>query len=269
MRFSLLDIALASQAGRGRAALAALLLSCLLAATAARAEPVDVELAFINDVSGSITADDYRLMTNGYASAFRDPELVALIQRGAVGAIAVSLTMYAERSSVVVDWMRISDAETAARFADAAARARRPSRSAVGVEDGLADAIDATVLRFDNAFDGARRVIDVVTEGAESVLCPSTPDCPPLQRARDRALSRGVSAINALFLNDRNIFGNTPRHRVQAIPYGRRNLVKGSGAFSVMVDGFADFAPAIRAKIEREIRSEAEPRRAPTIACCH
>lgn len=236
-----------------------------LAAAPARAEPVDLQLVFINDVSGSVTPQDFSTFRQGYVRAFRDPALLEVIKRGRTGAIAVSLAFYSERYGGGVGWMKVHDAASANAFADAVAALPRPR---LGIEDGLARAIRAATAAFrEGGFEGARRVIDVVTEGADSVDCPSSMDCQPLRVARAAALDGGVTAINGLFLQDRTIFGNRRGDRINATEYGRRNLIAGPGSFSVFVDGIGGFGAAIRAKIEREI--ETPPPMPPLIECCH
>ena len=91
------------------------------------AEPVDLLLALVTDVSRSIDDTEYVLEKTGYHAAFTDRDVVAAIRGGSVGAIAVTYIEFASAYEVrtVIDWTLIRDAASARDFAD---RTRRPAR---------------------------------------------------------------------------------------------------------------------------------------------
>jgi hypothetical protein len=65
-------------------------------------------------------------------------------------------------------------------------------------------------------------VIDIVGDSAESEVCSfSAAVCAPLQAARAAALAGGVTTINALWIDDRDFFGDDHADQVQALPYGQ------------------------------------------------
>jgi hypothetical protein len=76
-------------------ALAVLLVSI---GTAAKAEPVDIQLALIADVSCSVDNDEFRLQREGFATALTDPRVLSAIRSGAVGAIGVTFIEWATTS---------------------------------------------------------------------------------------------------------------------------------------------------------------------------
>jgi hypothetical protein len=74
-----------------------------------------------------------------------------------------------------------------------------------------------------------------------------------VQAARDAAVAAGVDTINALWVDDRDFFGDDPEDIIQAIPYGQTNVITGAGAFANLVQNFTEFVPAVQEKIGREI----------------
>jgi len=121
-------------------------------------------------------------------------------------------------------------------------------------------AINYSVPLFTNVYEGARQVIDVTGDGAESeVWSEINPICPPLQAARDNALASGVDTINALFVENHDWFGVAPTDYVNAIDYGNNNVIGGTGAFVNIVSSFDQFAPAVLEKIGREIQPTVIP----------
>lgn len=207
---------------------------------------------FINDVSGSVTAADFAFIIDGYANAFRDSALIDLIEGGAIGSIAVSLSFFSTNFAQTVGWTEISDAASAEAFATLVEGIARPS---LGSSDYLRNAVNQASLLFaDNGFEGTRNVLDVVTEGANQDGCSAFDAvCIPLQDARDAALAGPLDAINALFLDDRDYFGNDPEDLIDAELYGETNLIGGEGSFSMLIEDFSAFSDGIKAKIAREI----------------
>jgi hypothetical protein len=228
--------------------LAALL---LMVPCSALAIMVDLELALMVDVSGSVDANDFALQRSGYEAAFRDMNVIDQIQGGSIGSIAATLVYWSEGQSVAVGWTQINDATSANAFADAIAAAARPGN--VGIYTGIADAVDYGVTLFSNNFEGTRNVMDVSGDGAESVLWSELdPNCPPLQAARDAALAGPVHTINALGIVNPGFFPDPAA-------YFTANLIGGPGAFAVEVNSFDDFGPAVKSKILREVNPIPEP----------
>lgn len=216
----------------------------------ASAVPVDLELVLLADVSGSLDAADFALQRDGYEAAFRDASIISRIESGAIGSIAVTLVYWSSGQSQVVGWMEIDDAASANAFADAIAAALRPSSGSTG----MTAALNYGASLFANNFEGTRSVIDVSGDGAETNVCSyNDPNCVPLQNARDNALASGIDAINALWIDDRDFFGDDPADIIDAVQYGIDNVIGGPSAFSSIVQDFSEFAPAVLSKIEREI----------------
>lgn len=213
--------------------------------------PVNVELVLLQDVSGSMSNSDFNLQRSGYENAFRSQSVLSAIEK--YGNIAVTLVYWASSQQVAVDWTHIYDEESSNQFANAIANTTRPT--SVGFATGLTDAINMGAgLYANNGYEGRKNVMDVSGDGAETVRDNHwNMNCISCQDARDNALSGDVNTINALWIDDRNFFGDDAEDMIDATLYGQRNVIGGPGAFSIIADGFDDFEGAILTKIEREI----------------
>jgi hypothetical protein len=198
--------------------------------------PVDLRLALAIDSSSSVNIDEYYLQLEGYAAAFRHPDLLKAIQRGSHQAIAVMLYEWSSDGRAVVNFeWRLLESETELnRFADELALA---PRLVVGGQTAIGDAIDFGVKQFDSgAFEGGRRVIDVSGDGVSNRGRPVT-------EARDDALAMGIIINGLAVLNEEPMVDD----------FYRRFVIGGSGSFVLGVRDYTDFAEAILKKLLREI----------------
>ncbi len=62
--------------------------------------PPDVALVLVTDVSRSIDDREFQLEKPGYAAAFADPKVIAAIQGGPAGRIAVAYVEFSGREQV-------------------------------------------------------------------------------------------------------------------------------------------------------------------------
>ncbi|MGE0724161.1 MAG: DUF1194 domain-containing protein [Alphaproteobacteria bacterium] len=228
---------------RAAALVAGFLIALLPVGARADLTPVDLELIMAVDVSGSVDVEEARLQREGYIAAFRDPDVVRVIQAGMLGRIGVLYTEWASahENRVVIDWQLVSDAATAAAFADALAR--QPALR--GRRTSIAAAIEFVLPRFGTKFEGARRVIDISGDGPNN-------DGPPILPARDMALKAGV-VINGLpILNEKQFVWGLPNLKELDL-YFRDCVIGGPGAFYIVAEDFRTFAAAIKRKLVLEI----------------
>jgi hypothetical protein len=228
--------------GFGRGALLLAGLASLAAASAAGAEtPVDLELVLAVDASGSVDDAEFGLQMGGIAAAFRDPEVIAAIQAGPLGRIAVSVVIWADaqRPKDAMDWRVVGDAGSAAAFAD---RVLRHPRQIPAGGTGIGAAVLFGVRQLEgNGFTGGRQVIDVSGDGRETTFREWM--VPPSQ-ARVQATSRGITVNGLAILTD--------EPKLDA--YYEAEVIGGDGAFVQVAQSYDDFAVAIRRKLLREIR---------------
>lgn len=86
----------------------------------ALAEPVDLELVFAADGSGSIDDAELRLQRQGWADALTSADVLNAIKGGFIGSIAVAFMEWGGPNSqvLIVEWHVIRDGASARIFAD-------------------------------------------------------------------------------------------------------------------------------------------------------
>lgn len=207
-------------------------------ADAQRKTPVDLELSFVVDASGSIDQEEMRLQRQGYASALANPQVLKAIGSGFLRSIAISYIEFAADGCIWqwVKWVKISglaSAQAAGKQILAAPREFCSGGNAIG--DAVAFATKSTL---ENSFDGTRKVIDVSGDG------PDTTGAIAVEDARADALAKGFT-INGLVI-----------HR-PSMPtlgdYYRTNITGGPRSFVIQAKDRRAFADAIVKKLILEI----------------
>jgi len=225
----------------------ALLLVLLCPTLARAAEPVDLVLVLVSDVSRSIDDSEFRLQKDGYTAAFNDPRVVAAIKGGPVGAIAVAYIEFAGSYEVrtVVDWRIVRDAAGAKALTDTLSAASRSFWGRTSISAGIDRAMQ---MLAENPFEAQRRVIDVAGDGTNNSGREVT-------ASRDDAVAAGVT-INGLAIINDNPVSYTFAH-VQppgGLPnWYKENVTGGPGNFVLEVRTFDTFGEAMTRKLINEI----------------
>jgi hypothetical protein len=225
---------------RPRALLVAVacLVATLSTARAKAEEPgdVDLQLVLALDSSSSVNMDEFYLQAEGYAAAFRHPQLHQALRSGPHQAIAVMVMEWssANRQQVNFAWRVIHNEAEAASFAEELEAA---PRLVTGGETAIGDAIAFALTQLDPpGISGGRRVIDISGDG------PSNRGR-PLDQVRDEARFLGVTINGLAILNE--------------VPwldlYYQTDVVTGPGAFVLSARDYSDFKEAILRKLVREI----------------
>ncbi len=224
-----------------------LMLLLLLSGVARAAEPVDLTLVLVSDVSRSVDDAEFRMEKAGYAAAFNDPRVLTAIRGGAIGAIAVAYVEFAGSYEVrtVTDWRVIRDATSARAFTDALEAAPRSFWGRTSISAGIDRAMQ---LQAESGFETIRRVIDVAGDGTNNSGRDVT-------AARDDAVAAGVTINGLAIINEHPV--NYSFAHVQP-PGGlaewyRRNVSGGTGAFVIEVREFEQFGEAMTRKLVNEI----------------
>ncbi|MTH76877.1 DUF1194 domain-containing protein [Paracoccus aestuariivivens] len=207
---------------------------------------VGVELVLAVDISRSINPAEQLIQRQGYAAAFRSTAIQKAILFGEWKRVAVTYVEWAGSQSqmVTIPWTLIDSAEAAEAFADSieAGSSRPVSRTSIS------GAIDFASGLFDgNGFEGSRRVIDVSGDGPNNQGRIVT-------EARDDAVAQGIT-INGLPLLTGGSDGSSGSW--SSIPnldrYYTDCVIGGTGAFSVAVTSWDQFAAAVRYKLVLEV----------------
>jgi Protein of unknown function (DUF1194) len=230
----------------GMALAAAIVLFLAMATTreaAAEELAVDLELVMAVDISLSMDEDEQRLQRDGYAAAFRHPEIIEAIRSGPHGRIAATYVEWAGENfqRTVVPWTMIDGAATALPFAERLA--------AAPIEQTYRTSISGALLYAGGLFDGngyqGRAVIDVSGDGANNQGIS-------VEIARDQAVRRGIT-INGLPLLLKPGSFDGYFEMVSLDDYYEDCVIGGAGAFIVPVRSLSEFVPAIRRKLVMEI----------------
>ncbi len=210
--------------------LRATLLACLSVQPAFACETA---LLLSIDVSGSIDSADYRLQTEGLASALTDPEVADALVAGQV-ALAVVEWSGTDEQSLVLPWQRMLANPDVQRFA---ARAAAIPRAFSGSDTAVGEAIRFATAQFAAVPDCRRKVIDISGDGQENAGFTDA-------KARHEAIAAGLM-MNAIAIEE-------PGPAIPITTYFR-NWIVTPGGFVVTARGLQDYAETLRLKLLREL----------------
>ena len=206
------------------------------AAPAGTRTAVALELVLALDISASVDSDEFALQINGIAAAFRDPDIIAAIERSRPGGIAVAIIEWSEPQStkVVVPFHQLVDGRTSRAFGFLASRVWRVANSSyTSIGAGISAALD---LMAANDFAAPRRVIDVSGDGRNN-------RAPYPDEVRPRVLAAGVTVNGLAIETDDDTLAR----------YYRQEVIVGADAFVERARDYNDYAEHIRRKLLREI----------------
>jgi hypothetical protein len=197
---------------------------------------VALQLVLAVDASGSVDNRRFELQKQGYAAAFRNPQVLRSILSLMTGSIAVTMMQWTgPRLHVqVVDWMLVKDQGSAEALA---AAIEAGPRQLFGGGTSISGAIDySRLLLAQSPFRGTRRTIDISGDGSNNSGRPAP-------RARDEAVRDGVG-INGLPILSLEPYLDK---------YYADNVIGGPGAFMIPARDYDAFADAILKKLITEI----------------
>ncbi|MEC7396272.1 MAG: DUF1194 domain-containing protein [Pseudomonadota bacterium] len=195
--------------------------------------PVDLELAFVVDASGSIDENEKLRRRQGYVEALTHPRIQRAIISGILVRIGVAFIEFSaygcERLSV--QWTTVDGSQSATAFGrKLLVLDYDPCLGGNAAADALAFAAQ---LIDEKNFEGTRRVIDISGDGPNTLGMS-------LRGVRRDVLRRDIT-INALVLE---------RLEMPELPdYFRDEVIGGLKAFMVEAKNHASFSAAILKKI--------------------
>ena len=197
----------------------------------------DVALVLADDVSGSMDDVEYDLLRGGYASAFRDVEVIETITGGGYGCIWVVVTQWRayDQAAEAISWMRISNAVESKQFATVVAEMPRlfdhGMASIANTCTGCGLRLGIELLEH-MPFVAVRRVLDMSGDGDGD-------DVADTRVARDVAIARRIT-INGLIVGPSQY-------------YYEQYVVGGPGSFLLSTGDYQGFAESIKRKLILEI----------------
>ena len=228
---------------RRRTLLATSLAAAAATPTRAAPTPVDLLLVLAIDVSRSISESDAALQRDGYRAAMTNPQILAAIQGGPIGAIAVAYVEWAayDRQELLIPWTRIATQSEAKTWGDTLATKPWSSITWTSLSGALRFSGQTLAAA---PFEGTRRVIDVSGDGVNN-------NGPRAEHERDRLVADGI-VINGLpIINEHPRYGRASGPGL--VPYYTEAVVGGPGHFVIVAKDFSTFADAVRRKLIQEI----------------
>lgn len=214
---------------------AAALALALAAGPAAAQDQCRLALLLAVDVSASVDATEYQLQLSGIAGALIAPEIVEAFLNGP-GPVALSIYEWSGRfqQDLVVDWTLIQSEEDLTRIAERVARQIRRSED---FPTALGYALGFAAGHFGTAPACLFQTLDVSGDGQNNDgFAPAA--------AYEHFPFDGIT-VNGLAI------GGASRGIED---YFLEQVIRGPGAFVEHAATHADFAAAIRRKLERELR---------------
>ena len=217
---------------------AAILVTGFIAAGApgpASAQAMDLQLLLAVDVSPSVDPTEYDLQMRGLEQALRDPSVVNAIKAAPHG-VALALMQWAGpgEQNLSVAWSEVRDQASADAFAaKIGAIARLPTNGGTALGDALGRGVS---LLAESNITAARRIIDISGDGRTNEGDSPAP-------IRTHAVQAGIT-VNGLVID---------KKEKQLSRYYSDFVIGGPGAFVLQINGFEDFARAMRMKLIREI----------------
>lgn len=225
------------------------MLTVALSLATAPAQACRLALALALDVSGSVSAEEYRLQMSGLATALGDPDVEAALF--AIPDAPVALAVYEWSSSryqrVIQDWTLIED-RTMLR--DLRARLSDWSRQKAPEATGLGAALEYGKALLDRAPPCWNRTLDVSGDGKNN-------DWPDPRVLRRNGTLFGIR-INGLVVarDSGSEGGQPPLDAAELSAYFQARVIQGPDAFVEVALGFEDYANAMRRKLLRELKAQ-------------
>ncbi len=208
---------------------------------------VDIKIVLAVDASGSVDRSELKLQLDGISAAFRDPEILAAIGKGALRKILIAVVIWSDAAynKVPTGWFLIDSPQSAEVFARKVetftiqhGAITSVGGGGTGLGSGLAYAL--AMIR-DNKIMATRQIVDISGDGPESK--PWQKDAIILPEARALAKQLKVT-VNGLAIET---------DVADLTDYYRNNVIIGPGSFAMSARDFVDYKRAIKKKLLREL----------------
>ena len=218
----------------------------LLFAKPAVADQCRLALVLALDVSGSVNDVEYNQQINGLAAALNDPEVRSLILFSADAPVALAVFEWSSRNHqyIIQPWISLRGP---AELDQAILRIRGHQKVRAGLKTAMGTALEFGAAMLDQQASCWQHTIDVSGDGKNNI--GATPQDVYRSGLFDRI------TVNALVIGHPNEdavdgFDLTP----QALrEYYDAEVIRGQNAFSMVANGYGDYAAAMQRKLLREL----------------
>lgn len=198
------------------------------------------------DVSGSVDGVEYQEQVTGLAFALGHPEIRQIILADVANPVTLSVFEWSSQNHqyVILPWTRL-DSTTALDVAIARIEQHRKVRAGLKTALGTALAFAHSMLTQQPAcWD---HTIDVSADGYNNVG-------PTPQQIYSSGLGRAT--VNALVVGkpDENSVEGPGIASDDLLKYFESEVIRGPGAFALYAQGYADYAQAMKKKLEKELK---------------
>lgn len=204
-------------------------------------------LALALDVSGSVDLREYRLQLDGLVSALNHPDVKAALLAELDAPVALMVFEWSGPADhkTLVPWTEVRGPEDLETISTLLATTQRRSATP---GTALGQAMLAGARHLDVKSDCWKRTLDISGDG-HSNLGPRPRD------VRDGIGGAGIT-INALVIGVESPVGADRQQSdiAELSAYFRDEVIVGEDAFVQTALGFEDYADAMTAKLERELR---------------
>lgn len=197
---------------------------------------VDLQLVLAVDSSSSVDADEFAIQMEGFATAFRDPQVWDAVQTGGEQAVAVTLFEWASPhdQALSLPWTRLAAPESFEAFATELENA---PRRVVGGGTSISGALLFALTLLESCpFPSALRTIDVSGDGRNNQGFP-------VAVLRDRLGALGIRINGLAILNE----------EPDLLRHYQEEVIVGPDAFALEAMNYDAFAAAMLKKLLREL----------------
>lgn len=213
---------------------------------AAPAQACRQALVMALDVSGSVNQVEYQQQVDGLASALGDPGIRALILSDPHQPVVLAVFEWSSRNHqlVILPWTRL---DSPAALQGAIDRILAHRRQRAGLKTGMGTALVFAQSMLDRQPGCWEHTIDISGDGRSNVG-------PTPRQVYGPGFAR--TEVNALVVgNPEAASGEGPGITPDALRlYFQREVIRGPASFAMVANGYADYARAMRLKLEKELR---------------
>ncbi len=218
----------------------------LLLASAAQAEACRQALVLALDVSGSVNEAEFQQQVSGLAAALNDPEVRSLILFGDGPPVKLAVFEWSSRNHqyLIQPWITL---DTPQALDSAILRVQRHRKVRAGLRTALGTALTYASALLEQQPQCWQHTIDVSGDGENNI--GSTP------ADVYSGLDFNRITVNALVVVDsRTEVGETINQSAAMLEaYYRESVIHGPDAFTIIAEGYSDYARAMRLKLIREM----------------